>query len=84
MSLEDWQKHPNGNLALHALTEIEAGPSYGMIGALRLRYQSETDAANSTAQYLQLGLSSATCRQLAAFLETMADRIDHQPIGPKQ
>jgi hypothetical protein len=76
---EDWELLANGNVKVFPLTGIQTA-SVPPIGLLRLEYE-ETEQADQPGRpsNLQLNMSAAQARELAAMLLKMAGTLEIPP-----
>lgn len=83
MAFEDWEKHPDGSLAVSPLLgwDIAVAP---MTGLLRIRYAASEAEFETGGQALALVLTPVQLHELSAAALKMAKTIDEQNLGTRQ
>lgn len=78
-----WDCHDNGDIAVGPLLGWTMKP-IPMTILVRLETSSSPDLSPESLKSVQLAMTGAQARELATALQSMAIRLDRQPLGTQQ
>ena len=83
MPFEDWDKRPNGDVAVHPFLGWETAVT-PLAGLVRLQYAEDEAQFEAGGIGLQLTMTPIQLRSLSEALLRMADKIEAPHSGPMQ